>query len=340
MRPRNPPPAEPTFRYRNPPPSGNGINGLGVEEKFRPRKVFHRAPLIGPADEPAAWKALDFHFNMISGLGGPVFGLGSVLQVTRNRWQMRLANGPVTETRRDVTDPGAMAEEIRAWAKTRYPDAILGFSEIGPESVYEGEEAPGTYAISIALPMDRSIMVQAPQPAAGTEVLRGYRLVGGIAVELGEHIRRMGWPAKGHFDTKAGQILHIPLAIRGGLGQLGKHGSMINREYGSNFRLACVTTDLPLAPDKPVDIGVDDLCQNCRRCVSDCPPGAIFETKQTVRGVEKWYVNFDKCVPYFAETSACSICIEVCPWSEPGRGPALSEKLLAKRRPAAANQGD
>ena len=106
---------------------------------------------------------------------------------------------------------------------------------------------------------------------------------------------------------------------------------MICREFGSNYRLAAVGTDLPLVPDAPVDIAVDDLCVNCRRCTTDCPPGAIFDDKQWVRGDKKWYVDFDKCAPYFSIVHGCAICIEVCPWSEPGRGTMLSEKLLAKR---------
>jgi NAD-dependent dihydropyrimidine dehydrogenase PreA subunit len=47
--------------------------------------------------------------------------------------------------------------------------------------------------------------------------------------------------------------------------------------------------------------------------------------------VEKWYVDFDRCIPYFVKTFGCGICIQVCPWSVPGRGPSLSTKLLAKR---------
>ena len=46
-----------------------------------------------------------------------------------------------------------------------------------------------------------------------------------------------------------------------------------------------------------------------------------------VRGVSKWYVDFDRCIPYFAETSGCAICIAVCPWSLPGVGMSLAEKL-------------
>jgi epoxyqueuosine reductase QueG len=141
----------------------------------------------------------------------------------------------------------------------------------------------------------------------------------------------MGWPARAYGNPNSTDILMIPLAVRAGLGELGKHGSMIGVEHGSNFRLAAVLTDLPLALDAPVDIGVEDLCAVCRRCVDDCPPRAIFEEKQIVRGERRWYVDFDRCIPYFVKTYGCAICIEVCPWSEPGRGPGLSTRLLARR---------
>jgi len=116
---------------------------------------------------------------------------------------------------------------------------------------------------------------------------------------------------------------------KAGLGQLGKHGSLICEEYGSNIRIASVLTDLPLVPDTKTDIGVEDLCLNCQRCTIDCPPDAITDTKQMVRGVEKWYVDFDRCVPYFSITGGCAICIQVCPFSE--NGPKLSQQLLKKR---------
>jgi epoxyqueuosine reductase QueG len=142
----------------------------------------------------------------------------------------------------------------------------------------------------------------------------------------------VGWPAVAYGNPRSTDILHIPLAVNAGLGQLGKHGSMISKQYGSNFRLATVVTALPLTADAPVDIAVDDLCATCLRCVQDCPPGAIYNKKQLVRGENKWYVDFDKCIPYFTKTHGCAICIEVCPWSELGRGPWLLEKLMAARQ--------
>jgi epoxyqueuosine reductase QueG len=43
----------------------------------------------------------------------------------------------------------------------------------------------------------------------------------------------------------------IPAALACGFGELGKHGSIINRDYGSSFRLSAVLTDLPFVPDAP-----------------------------------------------------------------------------------------
>lgn len=122
----------------------------------------------------------------------------------------------------------------------------------------------------------------------------------------------------------------IPPGIACGFGELGKHGSIINREMGASFRLSAVLTDAPFAPTPARQHGVDDFCANCRICEDACPPEAFFQTKKTVRGQEKWYVDFDKCLPYFNQHQGCAICIKVCPWSQPGVGPNLADKL-AKR---------
>ncbi len=319
MRPDSPPPPVYAFGYLSPPVSGNAINGLGQVEKSRARQVFHSS-----SGEPLAWKALDDFFSIIN-------PWRVVRHVLFNTWQLRRSDGPVSAVRRDVADAGAMAAEVKALAHS-LGAPLVGVAEVTEESLYEGRNPGLRYAIVLGLPMNWEEMQHAPQPRAAAEVMRTYRLVAKVAVRLAEKIRAMGWPARAYGNPNSTDVLMIPLAARAGLGQLGKHGSMIGAEYGSNFRLAAVLTDLPLALDRPVDIGVDDLCAVCRRCVDDCPPRAIFDEKQLVRGGRKWYVDFDKCIPYFVKTYGCAICIEVCPWSEPGRGPALSESLLTRRK--------
>ncbi len=121
----------------------------------------------------------------------------------------------------------------------------------------------------------------------------------------------------------ANALLLIPAAIACGLGELGKHGSLINRHFGSGVRLAGVTTDMPLVATAPDEFGADEFCTNCQICTQACPPDAIASHKQMVRGVTRWYVDFDKCIPYFAEAASCGICIAVCPWTRPNVRPKL-----------------
>jgi epoxyqueuosine reductase len=319
-----PPPPRYAFGYREPPVSGNTINGLGVKTPSRARQVFHSS-----SGEPLAWKALDDFFSVIN-------PWSVVRHVIANTWQLRLSDGPVRPERREVADARAMADEIKALAR-RLGATLVGVAEVTDEDLYEGREPGLRYAICLGLPMDRGEMMHAPQARAAAEVMRTYREIARIAIRLAEAIRCMGWPARAYGNPNSTDILLIPLAVRAGLGELGKHGSMIAVEHGSNFRLAAVLTDLPLALDTPVDKGVDDVCLLCRRCVDDCPPRAIHEAKQWVRGQRKWYVDFDKCIPYFVKTCGCAICIEVCPWSEPGRGPSLSARVLELRRTRAAD---
>ena len=318
MKPEAPPPPTYAFGYRRPPLSGNTINGLGEPEFSRARKVFHSS-----GGEKLAWKALDDFFSVVN-------PWSVVRHIVTNTWRLRRSEGPTAAKRREVTDPRAMAEELKASAKRRGAP-LVGIAEITEEDLYEGRHPGLRHAIVLGMPMDFAEMTHVPQPRAAAEVMRTYAALAKVAVGLAEEIRAMGWPARAYGNPNSTDILLIPLAVRAGLGELGKHGSMIGASFGSNFRLAAVLTDLPVALDWPVDIGVDDVCSVCRRCVDDCPPRAIFEEKQLVRGGRKWYVDFDKCVPYFVKTCGCAICIEVCPWSEPGRGPGLSETLLSRR---------
>ena len=107
----------------------------------------------------------------------------------------------------------------------------------------------------------------------------------------------------------------IPLPALGylaGLGELGKHGSLISPELGSSFRLGGVTTDMPLAADGPRDYGIDEVCASCGVCTRFFPGDAIKPEKKTVNGVKRWYVDTPACEPYFHKLYGCKICLMVC----------------------------
>jgi len=174
-----------------------------------------------------------------------------------------------------------------------------------------------------------------PALQGGKDVTRQYLRAAIASKKVASWLRECGYQADAVTGPMTGKILMIPPAIACGFGELGKHGSIINPEFGSAFRLSAVLTDAPFQATPPREFGIDDFCSRCRVCENACPPEAIAPVKQTVRGVEKWYVDFDKCIPFFAETSGCAICIAVCPWSLPGVGENLSDKLA--RRAARLN---
>ena len=95
-------------------------------------------------------------------------------------------------------------------------------------------------------------------------------------------------------------------------------GSLINPEFGSSWRLALVSTDMPLIVDGPKDYGIDAMCDRCTVCTRFCPAEALSPEKQEVNGVFRWHVDTGKCQPYFNRLWGCKICLMVCPFN--GRG--------------------
>ena len=304
------------FKYNDTPLSGNIINGLGTSTKTKATQVFH-----GSGARDLEWGKLELFFALINPF--KVYCLNLY-----NRWLLRDADGRVSKKQRPIDDKTSITKEIKELAVNLGAGSI-GVTKMTEDATYRGGEVRYKNAIVILYPMDHDEMQYVTTDRAGTETMRAYMEISKVAIALSKKIRNMGWRARAYCE--GADLLHIPLAIEAGLGELGKHGSLISREFGSSMRIATVLTDLPLNHDKPIDIAVDDLCMGCRRCTIDCPVDAISDEKQTVRGVEKWYVDFDKCAPYFTEAVGCGICIEVCPWSRPGKGFSLSEKLLSKR---------
>ena len=312
---------EPTydFTYATPPISGNVVNGLGETTRRRADYVF-----FGDG-YGRAWGKLDWFFQVME---------PTIIHrlITRLFWQDRNRVGPVAHREPVHLQPDEAAAQIKAWANEAGA-SLVGITPLTQTMRYHDFDQPWVNAICIGIPMDREDMVHTPSVRSGVEIQRAYLEANRIAIAVAKKIRALGWPARAstNISPDATEVLHIPVAIGAGLGQLGKHGSLLTREHGSNVRLAVVLTDMPATADGPADIGAEDFCANCRVCVDNCPPNAIFDEKQLVRGERKWYVDFDACVPYFAKTEGCGICIHACPWSEPGRGFVLSDRLLARR---------
>jgi reductive dehalogenase len=179
-------------------------------------------------------------------------------------------------------------------------------------------EIPHRYAISMAFAQDIDLIRTGGTPFSEVEVGQVYASSALVAVQVAAYIRALGWPARAHHMRNYG-VLVVPVAVDAGLGELGRCGYLLHPRLGANLRLACVTADLPLALDPPVNLGVQDFCAKCVKCATACPSRAIPEgDKVVVRGVRKWQIDPVKCLLYWGQLgSACSICQAVCPWSKP-----------------------
>lgn len=296
--------------------SGNAINGLGETAPRPPTPVMWHRP------DRIAHGRIQQHVNDSYETHPLLAGIFDTPE--------RRDRGVAVAATREADSAAGWTARIKDFALAHEAD-LVGIARVEQDWVFEGFTVADPWIVVLGVYMDHETLSTAPEPTAALEVARQYNRGHRAAHALQNWIRERGHSAHGHGGPGAGPINLIPPALAAGFGELGKHGSIINRRFGSSFRLAGVTTDLPLIPDVPDEFGADDFCMNCQVCANACPPVAIGHDKQTVRGVEKWYVDFDKCMPYFADNYGCGICIAVCPWSRPGTAPKLAERMARRR---------
>ncbi|MEM9050061.1 MAG: 4Fe-4S dicluster domain-containing protein [Pseudomonadota bacterium] len=302
------------------------MNGLGEAGTRRPEMVWWAPP---EAADTATFGAMQGWFYAHEPQDPDLMALRAERRAILDAPLPDLAPAPTQRSPEAWT--AALAQFIAAG-----DCEMTGVTPLNPEWVFAHEETAFGTVIMLGVQHDHAELDHVPDTRGGIEVTRQYCRAAAAAKTVAGWLRREGWPAEAVTGPMTGKILMIPHARACGFGELGKHGSLINPEFGSAFRLGAVLTDAPFAVTQPREFGVDGFCQACRVCEDACPPEAISPEKRTVRGEEKWYVDFDRCIPFFAETSGCAICIAVCPWSRPGVGLNLAAKLArrAKRQPA------
>ena len=115
-------------------------------------------------------------------------------------------------------------------------------------------------------------------------------------------------------------ILERPLAEKAGLGWVGKHTLLINKQAGSWFFLGELLVDIPLI----ADMQAENDCGACVACIKICPTQAI---------VEPYVVDARRCISYLTielrdaipeefralignRIYGCDDCQLICPWNK------------------------
>ena len=223
-----------------------------------------------------------------------------------------LHDGPVNPDRLETKDWAGVTRTMKKVALDMGAE-IVGVAPIDEFDYVRGTKPPEGHkvAISFAIHMDFEEMKRLG-PLAQMEVHKVYYLLSDVSVRLAQYIRSYGYHAVGY--PNEGDILFIPVAWKAGLGELGRHGSLITKKYGPSVRLGAVTTEMPLIPEaQPANYGFDDFCLRCNACTNLCPGDAIVPEKQDIFGILRWHVDTPQCRPFFEQYEGCKICLTVCP---------------------------
>jgi reductive dehalogenase len=236
---------------------------------------------------------------------------------------------PAPEKAPIPNDPQALTEHIKALAYFMDAD-MVGICEMPEWAWYSHDikgnpmEAKHRYAIVIVIDQgwDTFEASSGDDWISGAQSYRAYLNGSTCANIVADYIRRLGYPAQAHSNAD-GDVVQIPLMLLAGLGEMSRIGELVlNPFIGPRHKTAIVTTDLPLVPDKPIDFGLQDFCDKCRKCARECPAQAIsYGDKVLYNGYEIWKPDVGKCTTYRVTNlkgSACGRCMKMCPWNKEG----------------------
>ena len=225
-------------------------------------------------------------------------------------------HGEVADTRREFASPEDASRELKQKALEFGAD-IVGICEIEPADVYSGRTVTEGYAVAVGQRMRWREFQVVPSRESAIECLRVYFTLGETVIQLADYIRSLGYACTIEHPIGDADLLHIPIGLKAGFGELGRHGSIIHPKLGPLFRMGSVATSIPLAIDHPIDAGIAKFCDSCRACRKYCPADAIPDERSAAAGkdhlgYDRYVVDTGRCFPYFAKHNYCSICLPVC----------------------------
>jgi len=137
---------------------------------------------------------------------------------------------------------------------------------------------------------------------------------------LGQKIDSRIGPRGHRVFVDSAPVLEKPLAEKAGLGWIGKHTNLINKDAGSWFFLGELYTDIRLPPD----VTATEHCGTCRACIDVCPTDAI---------IGPYELDARRCISYLTielkgeipvpfrkmignRVYGCDDCQLYCPWNK------------------------
>jgi epoxyqueuosine reductase len=226
------------------------------------------------------------------------------------------------------TDLTAAEARLDAWLAQGYHGEMDYMARHGRKRSRPAALVPGTQRVIVVrmdyLPPadDPRAVLDDPAAAFVSRYALGrdyHKLLRRRLQQLAERIAANIGPFGYRVFVDSAPVLEKPLAVKAGLGWMGKHTNLLHRDAGSWFFLGELYTDLPL----PVDQPVSDHCGACQACLDVCPTRAIVAPYQLDARRCISYLTIELQGPIPAELRpllgnriyGCDDCQLVCPWN-------------------------
>ncbi|MCF6217737.1 MAG: tRNA epoxyqueuosine(34) reductase QueG [Gammaproteobacteria bacterium] len=222
-------------------------------------------------------------------------------------------------------------QHLNRWLEKGYHGEMDYMARHGNKRSRPAELEPGTLRIISVrmdyLPPDGVIagkLLQQPDSGYISRYALGrdyHKVVRKRLQQLADYIQQQVGAFGYRAFVDSAPVLEKALAEKAGLGWIGKHSNLINRQAGSWFFLGELYTDLPL----PIDIEsrAENHCGRCTACIDLCPTQAI---------VAPYQVDGRRCISYLTielhgvipiefrkaignRIYGCDDCQLACPWN-------------------------
>ena len=132
--------------------------------------------------------------------------------------------------------------------------------------------------------------------------------------------------AKFRLFTDSAPIFERSMAVKAGLGFIGKNNFLISKEHGLHTLIGIIITTLEMNYTCN-SAQLDNLCGSCTRCIDACPTGALVApfvldarkciSYKTIESKEEYDI-LDKSDKRAGMIFGCDICLDACPWARKG----------------------
>ncbi len=159
---------------------------------------------------------------------------------------------------------------------------------------------------------------------------------------------RTGRPDRYKICVDSAPLAEKALAVRAGLGFIGRNHLLIHPQLGPQVLLGELLTTLPLQPDDPGG----GVCQNCDRCIKACPAGALqpdgfLDASRCISCLTQYSSPSEPTPDTHGWLFGCDECLLACPFHQqaptranrhfkhhPDRAAPDLRQILALDRPA------